>query len=619
MSQPDGESDTLIRDGVLADTEASDSQPRVDTGSVAIRELAYSERYELGHELGRGGMGEVHACRDRIIGREVALKALLGPRRDRPEAKARFLREARVQGQLEHPSVVPVYDLGVSPEGAVFFTMKRVRGRTLAEHLDARVAGAGDGVSIQQLLLAFGSVCLAVELSHRRGVVHRDLKPSNVMLGDFGEVYVLDWGLAKVLREAESPEERPESVDPMDPADGSGGTRDGALLGTPGYMSPEQARGLEVGPSSDVYALGAILFEILALEPLHRGDRVPELMASTLSAAHDGPAARRPELSVPPELDAICRRATAHDAADRFPTARALHDAVQRYLEGDRDLALRKRLAAEHLSAAREASRRPETRREALAEVGRAIALTPDDDEAIRVLTELLLIPPERTPVEVLRELDDTRAEQYRAGARSTVVMYGLYSVLGAALFLLDVRDPVPLLVAVTLAAVTVATAVAALRAERVTRVHEWVTFVPATLAIVLSSWLTSPLILAPALMAASVMSFGLTPVRRDRWAMALSSGAAWMIPFVLQWTGAVEPFFAVEADRLVIFPRSIMLEPGLSVAVLVVVHLLAMILPAAVGGGIRDNLQAEQLRSRVQAWNVRQLLPDKARRPLGA
>src|SRR5262249_46992441 len=161
-------------------------------GLPRATEDAFDGRYRGATLLGRGGMGEVRLCRDARIGRDVALKVMRGPSAD-PD---RFVREAPVQGQLEHPRVGPGDDGGRDPQGSFFFTMKRVRGQSLRQVLDAARAG---GVPQRRLVSAIASVCLAVDFAHHRGVVHRDLKPANVMLGDFGEVYVLDWGVAKVL------------------------------------------------------------------------------------------------------------------------------------------------------------------------------------------------------------------------------------------------------------------------------------------------------------------------------------------------------------------------------------------------------------------------------------
>ncbi|HEV8321841.1 MAG TPA: serine/threonine-protein kinase, partial [Myxococcota bacterium] len=273
---------------------ASDPGP-VDPGTVLLDDASFGGRYEVGAVIGEGGMGQVRAVGDRRIGRRVAMKVVRAGQGSRSDARARFLREARVQGQLEHPSIVPVYEMGKTPEGAPYFTMRRVCGATLAEVVEALRAGRVDAAqrwSRRRLLTAFSSVCLTMHYAHTRGVVHRDLKPGNVMLCDFGEVYVLDWGLAKIASGAADDGAREGEADGAGSAQsGEGGsarseqgarapagpagidaplhesarTVDGELMGTPGYMAPEQVTGRaqDVDARADVYALGAILFELL--------------------------------------------------------------------------------------------------------------------------------------------------------------------------------------------------------------------------------------------------------------------------------------------------------------------------------------------------------------------
>ncbi|MCK6593447.1 MAG: serine/threonine protein kinase, partial [Polyangiaceae bacterium] len=174
----------------------------VDAGEHPVEASGLEQRYELITVLGTGGMGEVRLCKDRLIGRSVAMKVMHDELAAQSDLRERFLREVRIQGQLEHPSIVPVYDIGVDSKGGILFTMKRIRGMTLDTVLDGLRAGNAElsaRYSRRKLLVAFSSVCLAVDFAHQRGVIHRDIKPENIILGDFGEVYVLDWGIAKVM------------------------------------------------------------------------------------------------------------------------------------------------------------------------------------------------------------------------------------------------------------------------------------------------------------------------------------------------------------------------------------------------------------------------------------
>ena len=254
-------------------------------------------KYELRGRVGRGGMGTVWRAFDRELGREVALKVINGPD-PRPGGEARLRTEAQVLARLEHPGLVPVHDLGTLPDGRLFYAMKLVRGRRLDDHVRELRSPAAR-------LRVFERICDAVAFAHAHGVIHRDLKPQNVMVGPFGEVLVLDWGVAKVLADSEPP--APSVIDPP-PAGGEIDaeattlTAAGTVLGTPGYMAPEQARGESaVGVAADVYALGALL-SFLA------GDNPPRALAAMVARAR----APRPE--------------------DRYPTVSALQEDVARFL-----------------------------------------------------------------------------------------------------------------------------------------------------------------------------------------------------------------------------------------------------------------------------------------------
>jgi serine/threonine protein kinase len=276
-----------------------------DAAVERLREVAEwpdfdGTRYEILDRVGSGGMGSVYRARDRELDRKVALKVLSLPD---PESAARMIREARVIARLEHPGIVPIHDVGRLPDGRVFYAMKLVVG----ERLDQLVAR---GELLPGRLRAFERICEAVAFAHARGVIHRDLKPENVMVGPFGEVLVMDWGLA---RAGCAPTEA-----------------HGAVLGTPGYMAPEQARGdvASVGERSDIYSLGALLRFLLVGAPLPRA------------------------------LDAVCRRAMAAEPEARYATATELAGEVARFLAGDAVLAYREgalgrvwRLARRHRAA----------------------------------------------------------------------------------------------------------------------------------------------------------------------------------------------------------------------------------------------------------------------------
>jgi serine/threonine protein kinase len=265
---------------------------------------AGDRRYAVGAELGRGGMAEVFLADERDLRRPVAVKVM---RHDGDPAL--FLREAQVTAQLEHPNIVPIHDVGVTSEGLPFFTMKVVGGRTLAEVLKQR----------QSRLDVLLKICDAVAFAHSRGVVHRDLKPANVMVGEFGEVLVMDWGLAKV-------ENMPDARGGVKVA-ALGESLDGAVVGTPSYMAPEQARGEAADERADVFALGAILYEMLAGVPPHRGRTVMEVLQKAQEGRVERPGG-------PPELVAIAMKALAAEREARYAKVVEFQTDVRRYLEG---------------------------------------------------------------------------------------------------------------------------------------------------------------------------------------------------------------------------------------------------------------------------------------------
>jgi formylglycine-generating enzyme required for sulfatase activity/serine/threonine protein kinase len=310
-----------------------------------------TNRYELRDEVGRGGMGVVRRAFDRVVRRTVAWKAMRerkesGSRPSPPadsRAISRFLEEAQITGQLDHPGIVPVHDLGLDADGRLFITMKLVRGEDLARIIGKIHAGA-EGWNLARGLSVLQRVCEAMAFAHDRGVIHRDLKPGNVMVGEFGEVYVMDWGLAKLVGEPDSKDIRPRS-DPastrsaveVDADVSELATMDGDVIGTPAYMPPEQAAGDldRIGERSDVYAVGAILYHLLSgREPYSVPGRKLSpgaVLARVLASAPEPIAAIAPE--APLELVAICERAMARRVDDRYGSMRALEHDLRAFVE----------------------------------------------------------------------------------------------------------------------------------------------------------------------------------------------------------------------------------------------------------------------------------------------
>lgn len=339
--------DTAVGSSALSETAETRYATFHELIDSPDRPRAPHKRYQVGDELGRGGMGLVMRCTDRDLRRTVAMKVLRKKRGEDTRRFLRFVQEAQITGQLEHPNIVPIHEFGHDDGGRPFFTMKLVDGRSLKEVLTQVAQNNCDALATftrQRLLEIFLKICDGMAFAHAKGVIHRDLKPANIMLGNFGEVLVMDWGLARLLDTpggSESSEDADSEISGSGPSTERLGsavaeleaelTAEGQAAGTPAYMAPEQARGerRRVDRRSDVFALGAMLYEMLVLRPPYKArDGL-----RTLDLAREGAWTPLP-LEVPAELRAIIAQALAREPEDRYQSVTALANDVRRFLAG---------------------------------------------------------------------------------------------------------------------------------------------------------------------------------------------------------------------------------------------------------------------------------------------
>lgn len=302
---------------------------------LSIKMEKHASHYTDINPLGRGSFGEVHGARDTLLGREVAIKSLKAHFRDEEEILDRFLKEARGTAQLEHPNIMPVHEIGVSDEFGIYFTMKKIEGEDLKqilEKLDANPAFYQTTYPLNGLLEIFLSVCNGMAFAHSRGVIHRDLKPANIMIGEFGEVLVLDWGLVKHLGTEESSGGAVQLH--MDEFDVGSQTLDGAVSGTPNYMAPEQAEGRikDINFQSDIYSLGAIFYHILTYVPPFEKTQLRKLLENVKKGNFEPPRKRRPALKIPRELEAICLKAMSMQPINRYRSVEHFAQDIRNYI-----------------------------------------------------------------------------------------------------------------------------------------------------------------------------------------------------------------------------------------------------------------------------------------------
>jgi serine/threonine-protein kinase len=351
-SAPAAEARPVVPDAVAIAPAAPDAMTVVPAGAAAAASAppppppspgpgAAAGQYRLLGRIGAGAMGEVYVARDAELGRAVAFKRILPELAGNAVMSARFFAEAQITAQLDHPNVVSIYDLEIGADRSLGYAMKLVEGRTLTKVIDdARrelvARGGGDEPArLTERLRAFLAVCDAIAFAHSKGVLHRDLKPDNIMIGRHGQVYVMDWGICRIIG---TPDEEPASVEERVSASAvHGRTRYGAIIGTPAYMSPEQAAGKvpELDGRSDLYALGLILYELIALRRALHTETLEETLASA-TRGHKAPLGRRVHgVAISRDLAAVVDKATALRPEDRYPDVAAFAGDLRAYLRGD--------------------------------------------------------------------------------------------------------------------------------------------------------------------------------------------------------------------------------------------------------------------------------------------
>ena len=308
-----------------------DGYPQIDARDTD-RELSkyFSNsitRYTDFAPLSKGGYAELRTCYDNNLGRTVVMKTLHAHIAQDVYQKARFLREARVTAQLQHPNTIPVYEIGHDRQGRVYFTMKRLEGENLRGVLENQIAGDEEAKRVYNLDRLLGvviQVSNALSYAHTHGVVHRDVKPENIHIGGFGEVMLLDWGVAKVwAMEDDEMEQNLRAHEEL--------TDVGQRPGTPLYMSPEQVRGggEQIDARTDIYSVGVVLYEILTLKEPHHGENINETFDMILNEETIPPTERTPSRYIPKKLAAIAMKALEKDPNDRFQSTQELVDAIR--------------------------------------------------------------------------------------------------------------------------------------------------------------------------------------------------------------------------------------------------------------------------------------------------
>ncbi|MDB4953051.1 MAG: Serine/threonine protein kinase PrkC, regulator of stationary phase [Myxococcales bacterium] len=591
------------------------------------------DRYVAGKVLGAGGMGEVRSYVDRATGRSIAMKTMHAEADG--IAVRRFAREARIQSQLEHPAVVPVYDVGTR-DGTPYITMKHVRGESLAAVITQLRAGdvaTKQRFTRRRLLTVLSSVAMTVEYAHRRGVIHRDLKPDNIMLGPFGEVYVLDWGLAAIVADHEPVLRVSQQVAAMQHPDERTSTslldssprpetETGSLLGTPGYVAPELLEpNVEPSDRSDVYALGAILFEILTFDRMNRGEGLAQVIGQSLAIDGASPREHAQQQSsapeVPPELDALCQMATRLDPAARLPSAEALARAIEAFLDGDRDLARRRELAVRATDKAAATVATPgatlDARNAALREVTVALGLDPTNARARTLLVRLLTEPsPEAARLAEVAGRD-AALRSFRLAARTHMFAQATYLLYIPLLLWMGIRSPWMFVVgASAISAVFFVTLYYHRHPPRDLQLP-WFHLITSLVALTSGEVLLGPFVLVPGIVIATGVGY-LASFERGGVRVIVGALAVVLVPAILQLTGVIPPSYVFGNGRIEILPMMTELPATPTAVLLLVTHAVVIASSLAFVWRLRRAYGDAERALRLQTWQLSQLVPEDAR-----
>jgi serine/threonine-protein kinase len=370
-----------------------------------------------------------------------------------------------------------------------------------------------------------------------------------------------------------------------------------------------------------VYALGAILFEILTRTPLHERSSIGAIVASTLEGVSARPSERAPDADVAPELEAICVRATALAPEDRYPTARALHDALERYLEGERDVELRREMARSHAERARAAVEREisgsgglDERREAMREIGRALALDPDNGTALTTLMRLLTTPPTTVPPEVRGELMRSTYDQNRSTGRLGAFTYASIFLYLPLFFWIGIRDPWPLVWLFGGALATTALSVWVARERRPPTNAVLGAMVLSNLSFTAVSAFYGPLVVLPPVIVANTIAFAIHLDRQHKWLAMVSGCSAIVVPLALQALGVLPESYAFENGRLIVEPWALELRATPTLLFMTLASVASVITGSLVVGGVRTALREAEERLYLYAWHLRETVPERAR-----